>query len=178
MWVAKSFFATTKVGWTVGIKTEWFDTWGVIANTTDGGETWTPQICPTHNWLADVFFADDKTGWIVGTSGTILKTTNGGVVTNISRIQNQFPGKFYLHQNYPNPFNSTTIIQYSLPNATHVKICVFDMLGREIKTVVNEEKLGGNYRVEFNASDLSSGVYFYRIQTSLFNQTKKLILLR
>ncbi|MGI0016067.1 MAG: T9SS type A sorting domain-containing protein [Nitrososphaera sp.] len=88
------------------------------------------------------------------------------------------PSAFVLEQNYPNPFNPTTIIEYNLPKDTRVKIVIFDLLGRVIKTLVDQEKSTGTYKIKFDASDLSSGVYFYQLQTREFSQTKKLILMR
>ena len=85
---------------------------------------------------------------------------------------------FYLSQNYPNPFNPDTKINYSAPNISFVTIKVYDVLGNEIATLINEEKKSGNYQVEFNGSNLSSGVYFYRMQAGNFSNTKKLILIK
>jgi len=100
-------------------------------------------------------------------------------VTKVEEVEkDQIPESFTLSQNYPNPFNPTTTIIYTLPNDSRVRIVVFDMLGRQIQTLVDEEKLGGSYNVEFNANDLSSGVYFYQFQTNEFSLTKKLILVR
>lgn len=92
---------------------------------------------------------------------------------------NELPEKdFYLYQNYPNPFNPSTVIGYQLPVISYVTIKVYDVLGKEIITLVNEEKPAGNYEVDFNAEDLSSGVYFYQLQIGDFISTKKMILLR
>jgi hypothetical protein len=88
------------------------------------------------------------------------------------------PTVFTLYQNYPNPFNPTTKIRYELQTRTFVKINVFNVLGQFVKTLVNEEKPAGTYDVQFDASDLSSGIYFYRIETKSFVDTKKLVLLR
>ncbi len=88
------------------------------------------------------------------------------------------PRDFYISQNYPNPFNPTTIINYSVPTRTFVSLKVFDILGREVKTLVNEEISAGNYSVNFNGANLSSGVYFYSISAGIFKQVKKLILLK
>ncbi|MCF6268144.1 MAG: T9SS type A sorting domain-containing protein [Melioribacteraceae bacterium] len=94
------------------------------------------------------------------------------------------PKVFSLSQNYPNPFNPTTIISYSIPEVSNVKLKIYDMLGREIKTLVNKEQSAGIYDVEFNAATLSSGVYFYRIvadsygATGSFVDSKKLLLLK
>ncbi|MFA6457103.1 MAG: choice-of-anchor D domain-containing protein, partial [Bacteroidota bacterium] len=88
------------------------------------------------------------------------------------------PTIFSLSQNYPNPFNPSTVIEYGLPKDSQVRIIVFDILGRQIKTLVNEEKAGGRYNVEFSANSLSSGMYFYQMRAGLFVETKKLILLK
>jgi hypothetical protein len=83
-----------------------------------------------------------------------------------------------LHQNYPNPFNPKTIIKYDLPQQTKVLLKIYDILGNEVITLVNETKPSGQYEVEFDGTNLSSGVYFYRIEAGEFIETKKLILLR
>ncbi len=88
------------------------------------------------------------------------------------------PIKFELSNNYPNPFNPATTINYSVPKTSFVTIRVYDFLGREVATLVNEEKTAGNYKIHFNASNLASGIYFYRMQAGNFFETKKLILLK
>jgi photosystem II stability/assembly factor-like uncharacterized protein len=88
------------------------------------------------------------------------------------------PTEFSLKQNYPNPFNPSTIIAYDLPSATHVTLAVYDVLGREIQTLVNESHVAGRYNVEFAATGLASGMYLYRITAGEFVQTRKLLLLR
>ncbi len=85
---------------------------------------------------------------------------------------------FKLYQNYPNPFNPSTVISYQLPEAGRVSLKIYDLLGREIVSLVNEEKQAGNYQVQFDASNLASGLYFYRLKTEKFVETKKMILLR
>ncbi len=98
--------------------------------------------------------------------------------TGILNTKSDNPRSFYLSQNYPNPFNPTTTISYSLPRTSLVKITVYDILGREIKTLVNGQRSAGNYKVVFNASDFASGVYLYRMQAGSFVETKKLLLLK
>jgi hypothetical protein len=95
------------------------------------------------------------------------------------------PEQFSLEQNYPNPFNPSTTIRYSIPaslnpskGGTLVTLNVYDVLGNEVATLVNEEKPAGSYEVNFNAAELPSGVYFYELKAGSFTQTKKLILLR
>ncbi len=92
---------------------------------------------------------------------------------------------YSLSQNYPNPFNPTTTIKYSIPVETlhitslqHVTLKVYDMLGREVATLVNEEKASGNYKLKFDGTNLTSGVYFYRLQSGSFTQTKKFVLMK
>ncbi|MBV6422137.1 MAG: hypothetical protein DAHOPDDO_03426 [Ignavibacteriaceae bacterium] len=88
------------------------------------------------------------------------------------------PNSFVLMQNYPNPFNPSTVISYQLPVTGFVSLKVYDVLGSEVATLINEEKPAGSYEVEFNAAKLSSGIYFYTLQAGSYTQTKKLILMK
>ncbi|OGV08464.1 MAG: hypothetical protein A2499_04710 [Stygiobacter sp. RIFOXYC12_FULL_38_8] len=100
--------------------------------------------------------------------------------TSISEetINRTIPDRYQLEQNYPNPFNPTSTIRYNIASAGFVKISVYDILGREIRVLVNEEKGPGHYEVQFDAGNLSSGVYFYTIRTRDYSQSKKMILLK
>jgi hypothetical protein len=108
--------------------------------------------------------------------------------SNIIEVEIEIPNNFSLSQNYPNPFNPSTKIKYSIPSVIsipnirernlNVTLKIYDVLGKEIATLVNEEKPAGNYEVNFNASSLSSGIYFYRLQSGSFVETKKMILLK
>ena len=117
--------------------------------------------------------------------GNVYRRSLTEVVTKVEHIAD-LPDKFSLSQNYPNPFNPSTKISYSIPQESFVTLKVYDIIGKEIVSIVNEEKPAGNYEVEFsvkgftsgNSSDLSSGVYFYRIQASSFTATKKFILMK
>ncbi|MEN8191768.1 MAG: MBL fold metallo-hydrolase [Bacteroidota bacterium] len=97
--------------------------------------------------------------------------------TSVDKEENR-PFKYKLNQNYPNPFNPNTKIMYSIPHQTDVKIRVFDVLGCELATLVDERKSAGNYDLTFNASQLPSGIYIYQLITNEFTQSKKMILLR
>jgi hypothetical protein len=90
----------------------------------------------------------------------------------------EIPVEYPLYQNYPNPFNPITTIKYQIPELTFVTIKVFDVLGNEIDLLVNAEKPIGSYEVEFDGSELTSGIYFYKIQAGDFVETKKMVLLR
>jgi hypothetical protein len=100
------------------------------------------------------------------------------VMTGVHQISGTIPNGYNLAQNYPNPFNPTTKISFSIPKAGNVKLSVFDMLGREVKILVNEFKNAGNYEVNFNALNLASGVYLYRIESGDFKDVKKMTLLK
>jgi len=91
---------------------------------------------------------------------------------------NYLPQKFVLDKNYPNPFNPTTIIKYQIPEISFVTIKVYDVLGNEVVTLINEEKPVGNYEVEFDAVGLSSGMYFFTLQAGSFIETKKMVLMK
>jgi subtilisin-like proprotein convertase family protein len=90
----------------------------------------------------------------------------------------EIPNYYALGQNYPNPFNPATTISFALPKAENVKLAVYDMLGREVAALVNAFKQAGIYEVPFDASSLSSGVYFYRLETGSFTETKKMLLVK
>ena len=117
-----------------------------------------------------------------------LTTTPPPNYLTVNTIKNErIPDSYQLSQNYPNPFNPSTIIKYSLPVEAHssvqlqsvpVTLKVYDILGREIATLVNKYQPSGNYEVNFDASDLTSGIYFYKITTSEFNQVRKMILMK
>lgn len=99
-------------------------------------------------------------------------------ITGIKEGDLAKPTEFKLHQNYPNPFNPSTHIKFSIPKSTDVKIVVYDVLGREIRTLLNANKQAGNYQIRFNASGLSGGIYFYTLETGSTSITKKMIYLK
>ena len=100
------------------------------------------------------------------------------LITSINKPRSELSNNFQLSQNYPNPFNPRTKIQYSIPQRSHVTINVCDILGKELINLVNEEKEIGNYEIEFDGSNLSSGVYFYRMLAGNFVNVKRLTLLK
>jgi photosystem II stability/assembly factor-like uncharacterized protein len=98
--------------------------------------------------------------------------------SKIVEVEVGFPTEFSLEQNYPNPFNPKTKIKYQISKLSFVKIQIYDVLGNEIATLVNEEKPAGSYEAEFNPANLPSGIYFYRIQAGSYSETRKMVLLR
>jgi hypothetical protein len=97
--------------------------------------------------------------------------------TDVDEID-ELPREYKSYQNYPNPFNFSTVIRYQLPENNHVALKVFDILGREVKTLVNQTQNAGYYSVVLNAVDLASGVYLYKFQTDTFSEIKKMVLLK
>lgn len=99
-------------------------------------------------------------------------------ITGVEQVPNGIPTTFNLSQNYPNPFNPTTEIQYSIPKSGIVTLKVYNILGQEVMTLVNQQQTTGSYKVDFNASNLASGIYMYRLQSGNYTLTKKMVLLK
>ncbi len=144
--------------------------------TDDFGDTWN-VMAHEFQYLLKLYINDNK----------IWAATNDGLrfydLTPTSAEPIYKPTEFKLNQNYPNPFNPTTKIKYSVPSvgtqrAVFLQLKVYDMLGREVATLVNKNQQPGNYEVAFDASNLSSGVYFYRMQAGEFVRSKKMILMK
>ncbi len=125
------------------------------------------------NSAPDVLYYQSSINEFVGWRINVTDMDTSGSVINPNN-----PNRYSLSLAYPNPFNPTTTIQYSIPEQFYVTLRVYDILGREVATLVNEEKLAGSYQVEFNAAGLSSGIYFYRIQAGGYVETKKMILMK
>lgn len=172
-------FINQNVGWAVGIS--FFPSLSKIIGTSNGGSTWVSQL-EWGYWLYSVFFVNESTGWAVAdesyTFGRIFKTTNGGNPIAINPISFEIPDKLSLSQNFPNPFNPITNISFAIPNPSFVKLVVNDLLGREIITLVSENLIAGSYKVDWNASAYSSGVYFCKLQAGDFTDIKKMILIK
>ncbi|HZW39578.1 MAG TPA: T9SS type A sorting domain-containing protein [Ignavibacteriaceae bacterium] len=111
-------------------------------------------------------------------SKMLIDENGDTVATGVETSQNGLPNDFYLYPSYPNPFNHSTTISFSLPSSGFTTLKVYDILGNEIVTLVNEDKQPGSYTVEFNASNLSSGVYFYTLTSGSFTMNKKMILMK
>ena len=153
-----------------------------VFTTTDGGENWNVQATTfptgvTGFGLEAGFFVDKNTGWAVGDNGLILKYAS---TTGVKDKNSNLPIEFNLSQNYPNPFNPSTIINYSLPKASMVSIKIYDILGREVASLVNEMKDAGTYSVQFSSENyhLTSGIYLYQLKAGDFSSMKKMILMK
>lgn len=152
-----------------------------VEKTTDGGYNWFNQTVPSGNYYS-IQFTDTSIGW-TGGSKLLHTTDGGGPPVGITPISNEVPSEFKLYQNYPNPFNPSTNIKYQIVNNKYVKIVVYDVIGKEIITLVNGKHSAtggaGTYEVDFDGSNLPSGVYFYSlIVDGIIKDTKKMILLK
>lgn len=142
---------------------------------------------PSYPNFYKVSFLDSQNGWAIERDAKVYRTRDSGLtwhqlselITSINDEPRLQPNdNFQLYQNYPNPFNAETIIEFNIPSKSDVHIGVFDMLGREMKTLVDEVKEPGSYRARFNGDFLTSGIYFYRLRSGNLILTKKLILLK
>jgi hypothetical protein len=129
----------------------------------------------THGKAA---FVSPSVGWSWGGANVIYKWTGGQLIPTSVEFTNEVVQDFHLEQNYPNPFNPKTTISFSIPTSGFVTLKVYGILGREVANLVNEEKPSGTYQVSFDASSLSSGVYFYQLQAGNIVETKKMILMK
>jgi ligand-binding sensor domain-containing protein len=130
------------------------------------------------NYIRSIVIDGNGNKWIGTNGGGLTVYKEGGVVSIPEETNNTTPKEFLLNQNYPNPFNPTTKIRYQIPKSGFVSLKVYDLLGREVSTLVNEEKSTGNHGVEFDGSDLTSGIYFYSIQVEGYTEFKKMILIK
>ena len=107
-----------------------------------------------------------------------LLTSNGCSPIGITPISTEIPGDFKLNQNYPNPFNPVTNITFDIPKSSFVKLSIFEVSGKMIEVPVNQDLSAGSYNVDFDASQLSSGIYFYKLEAGEFTQTKKMMVIK
>ncbi|MGH2574123.1 MAG: T9SS type A sorting domain-containing protein, partial [Ignavibacteria bacterium] len=104
-------------------------------------------------------------------------TTTGGI-TAINPLSQKIPERHYLYQNYPNPFNPNSKIKFQISKLGYVELTVFDILGREVAVLVNEELKAGTYEVYFDGTNFTSGVYFYRLEAGDYTETRKMVLVK
>jgi photosystem II stability/assembly factor-like uncharacterized protein len=153
---------------------------GTIIKSTNSGNLFGFQITPTAQNLNSIFFyLTDDHGYACGNNGTILKTNNGGgsIITSVNN-SGEIPTEYSLMQNYPNPFNPVTCIRFSIAIGELTKISVYDITGKEIDVLINNFLNAGEYEINFDASAYASGVYYYRILSGKYSETRKMILIK
>jgi len=172
------YFVNSKYGFAVGDS-------GTVIKTTNAGINWTAQNSATLQNINSVWFLNKDTGFAVCNNGYILKTFSGGA-SLVHLINNSVPVEYSLNQNYPNPFNPATKIKFDIPNSTPlaplqrgtVSLKVYDITGKEVAVLVNEALQPGTYEVTFDGNNLTSGVYFYKLQAGEFTETRKMALIK
>jgi photosystem II stability/assembly factor-like uncharacterized protein len=178
------YFVDQNTGFVVGTSGSSF------AKTTNAGETWSVYESYLFGGLWSVYFINANTGVSVG-EYRIIRTTNGGEPIGIKPISTEIPESFSLYQNYPNPFNPVTKIRFSIPpskgarpsrlgadEGMMVKLIIYDILGREVEMLVNEQLKPGTHEVEWDAGNYPSGVYFYKLTAGSYTDTKKMALVK
>ena len=169
------------IGWTstdvnfvnIYYKLKSLSSWNEIVNNLSAGTgkySWT--VPPVQNDSCKIKIEDVENTDMYALSDNIYIKTASGVKENL------IPTEYSLTQNYPNPFNPTTKIKFGLPESANTKLIIYDILGRQVKILVNSELSAGYHEVEFNANDLVSGIYFYRIHAKDFISVKKLIIMK
>ncbi len=177
-------FLNIDVGYAVGVSFPDYGRAGDLVKTTNGGQNWLRMSIfsgyPSYQrrGLNSVHFLNDNYGYIVGEISTILTTSNGGNIIGIQLASSHIPQTFALPQNYPNPFNPVTKIKFDIPNQSVAKIIIYDLLGREVATLVNEQLKPGTYEVDWDGTGFASGVYFYSLVTNDFVETKRMVLIK
>ncbi len=153
-------------------------TWTLVSGkgfiSTTGLYTWTPVAADKGTTNTVKVRITDAANPLIFTETTAVLTVEN-LITSVESIEG-VPTNFALLQNYPNPFNPSTTIQFAIPTSSNVKVSVFNILGEEVAVLVNSMMAAGNYKVSFNASNLPSGLYLYRIQADNFNQVRKMML--
>lgn len=146
---------------------------GTLLRTEDGCATWAVISSPVEADLFAVNFANENVGISIGSEGTEIYSLDGGLTWSTGITSSFLPGDkkidAKLSQNYPNPFNPSTMINYSIGDNSTVSIKIYDMTGREVRTLVNSYQAPGSYSVKFDASNLSSGIYFYVLRVNTGN---------
>jgi len=165
-------------------KNGWISSSKQILRTINGGGTWELQFESTNSFVFRklIIIKEDKMAYALGVNpedntATLLRAD----LSNISSVEEKketIPEELNLLQNFPNPFNPTTTIEYRIPKEGHVILKVYDLLGKEITTLVNERKMPGTYMTDFKGGKLSSGVYIARLTTGKLNKSIKLILMK
>jgi photosystem II stability/assembly factor-like uncharacterized protein len=167
--------ATSQMGW-ITLSND------TVIKTTNFFQTYGKQKHFAISGAGNIFIIDTSLGYTA--SYVFGKTTNGGgPFVSVNQISSIIPNEFILYQNYPNPFNPVTNIKFTIPSnvkgeTSNVKLIVFDILGREIVTIINEKMRPGTYEVKWNAENIPSGIYFYTLETNKFKETKKMSLLK
>src|ERR1035437_3107420 len=165
------YFPTQEIGYSSGAN-------GLILKTTDGGISWYRLGTGITTQINCLYFIDNNNGYAIGENGMILNTKNGGTTLIEEQSSSLQPKSYTLAQNYPNPFNPSTVISYSLLASSYVRLIAYNTLGQTVRVLENGYRNAGSYSVTFNAAELPSGIYFYKIEAGKYTQVKKMMLVK
>lgn len=164
------YFPTPSVGYIAGEG-------GVILKSTDGGESWLPQHTSTQNGLRTMYFKDEAEGWIAGAGVSILKTENGGGAVITPGIAETTIEEYPINL-YPNPATHETWIEFELEKKSKVRISTWDLAGRQLDFIADENQYTGTVRYHYNTAHLPKGIYLVIVEINQVKQAKKLVILR
>lgn len=136
------------------------------------------MISPATRNYKSITFVNRQKGTFSALSDTLFFVSQNQVTVGIQPVNSELPTEFALAQNYPNPFNPVTKIMFKIAVPSDVRLTIFDINGKEVQTLLNEKKSPGVYKVTWDGAGFTSGVYFYRLQTRDFTQTKKMIMIK
>ncbi len=167
-----TMFVNGNTGWICGEL-------GNVYYTENSGNNFYLQNTNVSVTLRKIFMLNKDTGFAAGDNGTILKTFNGGI-TGLIQSNSEIPNNFSLSQNYPNPFNPVTKIKFDISgrSASQTLLSVYDLLGHEVARLVNQQLQPGSYAADWDASAYPSGVYYYKLKSGSFTETKKMVLIK
>ncbi len=189
------YFLNSNIGWVAAHWQNGNPNRALIAFTSDGEQNWSVTYPPYHQSLSkifSIFFIDQNIGWFVQEkcfancdqpdsliiwTSVIGYTTNNGGLTNIEQTE-MIPDEFKLYNNYPNPFNPVTILRYDVASPVRAKLVIYDVLGNIVSVLVDEFRLPGSYEHKFDAKNLSSRVYYYKLTAGNFSDTKSMLIIK
>lgn len=156
---------------------------GLLYITTNGGDTWGYQLPDSsiHSLLyRRIQFIDKNRGWAYWLNGGVRTLTGGDstILLTVKQLSSEIPEEFKLYQNYPNPFNPITKIVYDIKKQSNVKLIVYDITGKRIVILIDYRQAAGKYEYIFNAENIPSGIYFYKLSTDNSNEVKKMMLIK
>ena len=169
-------FVNDVTGWFLGVDRS-YPGIGRLYVSNNGGISFQQMLSLMNFDVKGFSFLDPLNGYVCGDSGKVLKTTNGGI-TFVNNITENTPRSYNLSQNYPNPFNPVTNFGFRIAEFGLVKLTIYDAIGKEIAIIVNEELQPGSYNVDWDASNYPSGVYFYKLESGDFVESKKMVLIK
>jgi len=152
-----------------------------IGKSSDNGDSWFTMYSAENDALfgIDAVKQDSRIyAWAITYNGLILKCLDTAVTIGITPLSGKVPSAFKLGQNYPNPFNPTTTISFDIPKHSFIRLFVYDVLGRQVALLIEQDMNPGSYEVKFDGKNYSSGVYFYKLTADEFSETKKMVIIK